>query len=257
MSIVKVHSKIDKYRELAKSKNLHALSGRANRSDITEFISNYIYDKLNIVDGDRVVDIGCGDGTLLYKLINRDVEAIGILPTNEEVLRVQEKFSCVDHINIKEGLTIDTKLENASVDKIVCNGVFIALSTPDEVKKSLNEISRISKRGAKIYIGELPFKNETEGKNYGNSISRWLLWVLKNQGIIAFIKRCIEVITAMFSQEPLIIADKKHFFVDEQTFIDWASTFGINIEICERSKILVNNQSSASTSRNDYVFSKV
>ena len=45
MSIIRVQSVIEKYRELAKSESLHALSGRADRSDITAFISDYIYQK--------------------------------------------------------------------------------------------------------------------------------------------------------------------------------------------------------------------
>ena len=256
MSIVRVQSKIDKYRVLAKSKDLHALSGREDRKDITEFISEHIYETLSIGDGDLLADIGCGDGTFLSKLIDKKVTAIGILPTIEEVQRVQEKFSCFAHVNIKQGLSVETGLQCASVDRVVCNGVLIALSSSDEVKNSLREISRISKPGAQIYIGELPFRNEMEGKNYGNSISKWLFWVWKKQGTLAFFKRSTEVLRAIFSEKPFIIADKKHFFVEEDVFIEWALAYGFKLISCERSKTLINNQGCDSTSRNDYLFEK-
>ncbi|CAI4171733.1 conserved hypothetical protein [Alteromonas macleodii] len=209
MSIIRVQSVIEKYRELAKSESLHALSGRADRSDITAFISDYIYANLSINDGESLVDIGCGDGTFLSKFIDRNVNAIGILPTNEEVLRVQEKFS------------------------------------------------RIAKPGAEIYIGELAFKNEMEGKNYGNSILGWLVWVLRHQGAKAFIKRFNEVVKAVFTKEPFIIADKKHFYVREDIFIKWAIACGLEIVKHQKSKTLINSQICDSDSRYDYVFRKL
>ena len=209
MSIIRVQSVIEKYRELAKSESLHALSGRADRSDITAFISDYIYANLSINDGESLVDIGCGDGTFLSKFIDRNVNAIGILPTNEEVLRVQEKFS------------------------------------------------RIAKPGAEIYIGELAFKNEMEGKNYGNSILGWLVWVLRHQGAKAFIKRFNEVVKAVFTKEPFIIADKKHFYVRVDIFIKWAIACGLEIVKHQKSKTLINSQICDSDSRYDYVFRKL
>lgn len=257
MSIIKVQSVIEKYRELAKSESLHALSGRADRSDITAFISDYIYANLSINDGESLVDIGCGDGTFLSKFIDRNVNAIGILPTNEEVLRVQEKFSRIEHINIIKGLTSCTGLHSESIDKVVCNGVFIVLTSEDEVKESLQEIARIAKPGAEIYIGELAFKNEMEGKNYGNSILGWLVWVLRHQGAKAFIKRFNEVVKAVFTKEPFIIADKKHFYVREDIFIKWAIACGLEIVKLQKSKTLINSQICDSDSRYDYVFRKL
>lgn len=175
----------------------------------TSFISDYIYANLSINDGESLVDIGCGDGTFLSKFIDRNVNAIGILPTNEEVLRVQEKFS------------------------------------------------RIAKPGAEIYIGELAFKNEMEGKNYGNSILGWLVWVLRHQGAKAFIKRFNEVVKAVFTKEPFIIADKKHFYVREDIFIKWAIACGLEIVKHQKSKTLINSQICDSDSRYDYVFRKL
>ena len=67
MPIIKCKSFIDAYRYKASSRDINELSGRMGRPDLTNFINRQIINKLFIDCDDVVIDIGCGDGTLLKK----------------------------------------------------------------------------------------------------------------------------------------------------------------------------------------------
>ena len=61
--------------------------------------------------------------------------------------------------------------------------------------------------------------DEISGKNYGDSITAWLIWVLKNQGLKQFMIRLKQTMSSLFSKEPFIIMPKTMFYMSPQQFI--------------------------------------
>ncbi|RTR39288.1 class I SAM-dependent methyltransferase [Shewanella canadensis] len=257
MSIIKVKTKLDEYRYRAKSADINELSGRTNRSDITHFVNGEIAKRMEFKQGDIVVDIGCGDGTLLEIAESEGSFGIGILPSEEEVTRVRDRFlTNSDRIKIEQGLASKTELPDEVANKVVCNGVF--LLDEEDVNLALKEISRITKPNSFVYIGELCFRDETEGKNYGDSILKWLLWVLWNQGGGEFLSRLKQTLRAIFTTEQMLILPKSHYYCTPEEFISRAKSFGLNInEHFPHKSISLNNEVIKSSSRQDYIFIKV
>lgn len=251
-------SKIEEYRYKAKSKDLNELSGRTHRSDVTLFVNCQIEKYMSFNEGDVVVDIGCGDGTLLQLIEKHIASCIGILPTEEEVERVRTRFSnSHSNIQIEKGLASSTYLPTNMATKVVCNGVLLLLKQ-DEIDLALEEIARISKQGALVYIGELPYLNELEGRDYDDSILKWLLWVFKNEGIGQFILRLNQTLKAIFSKEPFIISTKEHYYCSPESFITKARNFGFLLkDNFPHKTISLNKEIIESNSRQDYLFEVV
>ena len=253
MPIIKTTSPIEAYRIRAKAKNINELTGRTGRPDLTKYIAQQIYEKLKINKTTVLVDVGCGDGSLLIKLEKSKLKNfkgkfIGILPTNEEVSRVKKYLKNIYDKNntsilIKEGLAEKTALPNNYTDIIICNSVFnVSGNRKKNVKMALSEFYRISKKGGIIFIGELPDKDENKKKNYEDSILNWLTWVLKNEGFLSFIKRFKQVILSLLTSEPLVIVPKKNiFFMKPKNFIQELNEQGIKTKKYYRHKEIDKN----------------
>ena len=118
MPIVKCDNFIDVYRHKAGSKDINDLSGRTGRPDLTQFVSRQIVAELHLEKTDVLVDIGCGDGTLLRLAAETVGAGIGILPTEEEVNRVRAELGSIPTIQIQQGLVQHTSLDAAVADKV-------------------------------------------------------------------------------------------------------------------------------------------
>ncbi len=254
MPIIKIDSRIEEYRLRAKSKDLNELSGRTNRKDLTSFISKNILNEIDLNCSDALLDIGCGDGTLLLQAASVIQSGIGILPTIEEVKRVRNVFADVQNIQIQSGIAQKLDFPTQSFNKIVCNGVMLFFNE-NEILHALAEINRVSRKNSIIFIGEIPRKNEFKSRNYGNSIIRWLLWVLKNQGSEEFVKRTKQVMRAFFSDEPLIVFPKKHYFSSPANFIKLAESSGLKlIKTFKHKTLSLSGEIMNCPSRQNYIF---
>ena len=252
--IIKISSRIEEYRYKALAKDINELSGRTNQPELTKFICQNIINKLNLQTKNTLVDIGCGDGTLL-KLIRESIKnRVGILPTAEEVKRVSDIFSNKSNISIKQGTATNTNLTNSFADIVICNGVFLFL-TEKEIDTALHEIVRISASQAKVFIGEIPYKNEFAKRNYGDSILRWLLWVLKHQGWKDFKIRFQQVTKGIFSNEPFVIMPKNIYWIKPQEFIKKAEKCGLKlIESYKHQTLDKYNNPVTCKNRQNYIF---
>lgn len=223
MTISNCDSFIEVYRLKAKSKNIHELSGRGEANFLTSFISNSIIQVLNLNEKSNfsLVDVGCGDGNLISELIEKNknqIHCYGVLPTIEEVEKVSPIFQNNKNVVIKQGVAEKLPIESDSMDYLICNGVVILLSGTNHVQQALLEFFRIMKPGSKLFIGEVPDKDEFVDKNYGSSLIRWLLFVLKRQGFKFFLKNLRKLIICAVTDEPFIVAPKKHFFIPHKKF---------------------------------------
>ncbi len=234
MVIFKAKNRIDEYKLKALSNDINELSGRTGREDLTAFVNEKILEKIKDGKG-RFVDLGCGDAILL-KLASKNQrfnELIGILPNKEEVDRVSidlQKNHLFNKITILQGLSDKTILDSNSCNVIIINGVILLLDNIQHLRRTIQEINRIAAKDAIIYLGEVPFVNEGESKKYGDSIIKWLIHVLLNDGILEFIIRFKQVLTALISKEPFIISKKEVLFIEEKEFIKLLNEYGLKVQ---------------------------
>ena len=85
--------------------------------------------------------------------------------------------------------------------------------TLSDFKNALVEFNRVLKTGGKIYIGELPDANEMNGKNYGNSLIKWLIYLKKERGFRSFIRGILNIINSTISTEPFVFVPKHMFYI--------------------------------------------
>lgn len=140
-------------RETAKRvRNLQdlALRGR-NKREITRRIHERIVEAVGLQREDDLVDIGCGDGTLLAMAQQAGVRsALGLLATDEEVELLRPTG-----LQVKQGLTDRLPIGDESASVVVCNSVLLVVPR-EKIPASLREIHRIARPGARIFVGEIP-----------------------------------------------------------------------------------------------------
>jgi ubiquinone/menaquinone biosynthesis C-methylase UbiE len=128
-----------------------ALRGRDKR-EITRLVHERIVAAVDLHAGDDLVDIGCGDGTLLRMAEKAGVRsAVGLLATDEEVV-VLRRFG----VKAQQGLTDHLPLPDESASVVVCNNVLLVVPR-EKIPASLREIRRIAKPDARVFLGEIPF----------------------------------------------------------------------------------------------------
>jgi ubiquinone/menaquinone biosynthesis C-methylase UbiE len=127
-----------------------ALRGR-RKEEVTQLVHQQIAEAVDLHSGDDLVDIGCGDGTMLRIADAAGAStAIGLLATDEEVA-VLRRFG----LNAKQGLTNHLPLPDECASVVVCNSVLLVVPRA-EIPASLREIHRIAKPGARIFLGGIP-----------------------------------------------------------------------------------------------------
>jgi len=102
---------------------------------------------LKLLDkGDRLLDIGCGDGTLGYFAKNKYKEVYGV-DISEEALKIAKKRDIiVEKVNLNEE---KLPFENDYFDAVTCLDVIEHVFEPRDLIK---EINRVLKRGGILII---------------------------------------------------------------------------------------------------------
>lgn len=127
-----------------------ALRGR-EKKDITKLVHQQIAEEVNLGSEDDLVDIGCGDGTMLRIAEAAGARtAIGLLATDEEVA-VLRRFG----LKVQQALTDRLPLPDACASVVVCNNVLLVVPR-EKIPASLCEIHRVAKPGARVFLGEIP-----------------------------------------------------------------------------------------------------
>jgi ubiquinone/menaquinone biosynthesis C-methylase UbiE len=214
------------YRHRSKSLDINDLSGRLARPDLTKFVNEQILASLSIKDHSSLVDVGCGDASLLI-LIKKHIEKfqgtlIGISPTFEEVSRLRLHINSED-IKIIQGTASKIELPKDSTDFIVCNSVLHGGGqTSESVKLALKEFNRILKIKGVLYIGELSDCDELR-----------TIEIQQDQRLLAFIKIkeflyfCGKLVLMCFTKsEPILIGPRFMYFSSPTNFIHTLSNYG-------------------------------
>jgi len=242
---------IDAYRVRAMSPDINDLSGRDGRPDITSHVASRLADELELCQKDVIADIGCGDGALLKVALERGLlpgNLIGVLPTIEEVRRVNlhllREFPQLREDVVVLGVSDATSIASDSVDKSVCNGVFLLLPDVAAVKASLNEIARITRKGGMVLVGEVPDVAEAEITNPvpGNTAHRSAigraLQVFSDKGTGEVVRRLKNRLVATIERRVHVLSPPTTYWTSPQDFIEIADSSGLRFLRMYRSPTL-------------------
>jgi ubiquinone/menaquinone biosynthesis C-methylase UbiE len=269
--IIKVINSTEKYRAISKSlTKRHFLTGRGSNKKLTlkrisNIKTNLSQIKVKNRKSERVwfenmADIGCGDGSFMENLINFGNNFVGILPTQEEVEVVKKYLKNHNNIFVMKGLSTKLPFEDESKQFLLCNSVLHSVGFDDDlVKNTLYEFYRVLNRGGILYIGEIPELNEMEGRDYGYSFYKYLIWVLRNRNISNFFKELMNYLKCFFSKEIYILQPTNIYFCPKIKFIKLLQKVGFKVEkICDskNNKTILFDDIKIERRRLDYICTK-
>ena len=215
-------------RETAKHlRDVHDLALRGkNKQEITRHIQELILQEVDLRPEDDLIDIGCGDGTLLRLAERLGVRsATGLLATGEEVA-VLERSS----LRVQQGLTHELPLPDQSISVIICNSVLLVVPR-EKIPASLNEICRIARPAARIFIGEIPCVPGPRAEPQFSSTRETLSHLYHRHGA----RTCFGLLRRMvywkLTGQPMIIRDGSavSFYAAPADFIAMAETAGLEL----------------------------
>lgn len=116
---------------------------------ISQKVYQLVMDSVEINSGDKILDMGCGTGTILYRLNNLyNIEGYGI--DIEEKMIEQAKIKC-PQMNIQHGDCSKTPFEREMFDSLIACMTFHHFY---DQKAFAREASRILKIGSKLYLAD-------------------------------------------------------------------------------------------------------
>ena len=256
MPVLRINNYLDYYRLRAQSKDLHALAGRYNNTATTEFVNRTIWEKIAPGRADVLLDIGCGDASLLKMAHGRVLECIGTTSTPEEKARLESALPDLRFI-VSTGKVLP--LESGSVSKIVCNSVLLLIEDESDVRAALREMVRVARADATIWVGEIPTRDEAEyyGQYRGNSMFGFLRHLLRHQGLRAFFGMTRRWLKAVVGTEQIILNSARGFCLEPERMTALARDCGLLLTTYSRHKELdAAGKVADSKFRYDYVFTR-
>jgi SAM-dependent methyltransferase len=130
------------------------MTGRGSRTRSTTFICRNILSRLSPTADDIVIDVGCGDGTLLSLLSGLVSRGIGIAPTDEEIERLSRLHEKSRNLTFQRALIGQLGLPDGIAHKVVCNSLLHEIPS-NEVEGAIQDLIRICRPGGLIWIGEV------------------------------------------------------------------------------------------------------
>lgn len=110
---------------------------------------------LNPKAGDRILDLGCGQGLLteeLARAVGPKGAVIGVDPSDDMRGDAEARFANVENVDIRNGYAGETPLENASLDGAISLQVFEYV---EDIEGALRDLHQKLKAGGKLVIGDM------------------------------------------------------------------------------------------------------
>lgn len=130
-----------------------------------------LLDQAAVARGHRVLDIGCGTGTLaiLIKQLYPDADVVGLDPDPKALARAREKAErAAVSVQFDQGFSDELPYPDSSFDRIFSSFMFHHLQS-DQKEKTLREVRRVLTPGGSLHL--LDF--ERPGKDAG-LLARWV-----------------------------------------------------------------------------------
>jgi SAM-dependent methyltransferase len=245
-------SPIEDYRARASKGDVFSLSCHEGNPEASAFDAKATLACFSLQPDSVLVDIGCGEGTLLAQAAEAVTRGrlIGILPTAEEVAATQRHLG-KPRIEIRQGFADATGLPSGFADFVVCNGVLLLVPQPE---RALQEIARIAKADATIHIGSQPFADEFAGRRFKNSVPRVLASAFKNGGVATALKALSFILREALQGRLHTLGRSKVFWMAPDDFAVLARRCGLTVVECLRQQRWNKDGSVAeSTTRMRYV----
>jgi ubiquinone/menaquinone biosynthesis C-methylase UbiE len=204
-----------------------------------------IVEAVELHSGDDLVDIGCGDGTLLRMAQRVGVRsAIGLLATDEEVA-VLRRFG----LEARQALTDQLPLPDECASVVVCNNVLLVVPR-EKIPASLREIHRVAKPGARIFLGEIPFVKPDDPTPQFETRRQTLSFLYRKHGLRTWFGMLRRMVWWALTGRPAVLRPGTAitFYATPAEFVAMAQVPGL--------ELLRYWQHEDPNTRNDYLFRK-
>ena len=202
MPIIRAKNHVEEYRARALGKDIRLMSGRSDH-ERTISVAQHILAALPITEKTVLVDVGCGDGTLVSMV---RANAIGVAPNEEEISRLRvahpgREFVCAPAHRLP--------FPDGFADVLICNGVLLVLETEGEVRKALREFARVTK--GHIFLGEVP-TGPVKSTYATDSLHEWLLSLWHKNGLRGLFAGVKRIASAAIGSEVLYTCPDRWFY---------------------------------------------
>lgn len=113
----------------------------------------FLLKRLEVVPGDRVLDVGCGPGNLtahLAEIVGKDGSVAGIDPSKERIAIAHVLEDATSNLSFYEGKAEDlSRFSSASIDVVFVNSTFHWVQ---DQPAALGEFARVLKSGGRLGI---------------------------------------------------------------------------------------------------------
>jgi ubiquinone/menaquinone biosynthesis C-methylase UbiE len=125
-----------------------------------------LLDRAQIRPGHRILEIGCGTGSLLIQLkqLYPETDVVGLDPDPKALARASHKaMRAAVSIRFDRGFGDDLPYPEASFDRVLSSLMFHHIST-DEKPKTLGAVRRVLKPGGEFHM--LDFEGQQKGAHF-------------------------------------------------------------------------------------------
>lgn len=223
-----------------------ALRGK-DKQQVTQRIQERILQAIDLRPDDEMVDIGCGDGTLLRMARSRGVHgAIGLLATEEEVAIVSRLG-----LQVRQGFTDQLPLDDESASVVVCNNVLLVVPR-EKIAPSLREMYRVARPGARIFVGEIPLEPGPSPEPEFATARQTLAYLYRQHGLRTSLGMLRRMVYWKLTGQPMVIRGGStiSFYAQPPEFIAMAAAAGLRLVRSWRHDDWPNN-------RYNYLFRKI
>jgi len=107
-----------------------------------------LYLKVGIKDAGKILDVGCGPGTVTRDIANLTKGKLIAVDGSKEMIKIAKKIlSIYDNVECRLGNAEDLPFKDSSFDIVTCN---LLLMWADDPQKVVNEMARVTKPGGKV-----------------------------------------------------------------------------------------------------------
>jgi ubiquinone/menaquinone biosynthesis C-methylase UbiE len=255
MKVVIAQNRIDEYELRARYlKDDYHLAGRGKKE--TEFTIEQVIRFLPLDVQDTVLDIGPGNGLLFELIHHRVAECWGVDPSEAMVDRLRRKFSPVPNVSFKVAKASQLPFLDGTFDTVVISGVISYMENEDEVRKSLAEVKRVAKIGARVYIGNVPFVDESTLPPERKTVGDWFRRKLQEGGVTELAASArihvSRIIRRTLNLEPVLIPSMHDLYFSQENFLAMCRENRLEGTVMRSETI-----HGISPSRNDYVLNRI
>jgi len=202
-----------------------ALRGK-DKQAVTRRIQEKILQVLELRPDDDLLDIGCGDGTLLRLAEKLGVRsASGVLATEEEATIVRGLG-----LRVEQGFTDKLPLADESASVVVCNNVLLVVPR-EKIPASLREMLRVAKPSARIFIGEIPVEPGPPPEPEFATAREMLAYIYGKHGLRAWAGMLRRMLFWKLTGQAMVIrgGSTVSFWAEPSEFVAQAESAGLKL----------------------------